>query len=182
MRASFAGFAAVLVLAGCGSAATGTVPPAGPPKYVAPSCPAPGPARPDQPGVIPIGPFGGQGGAIPDGFRPSWVLACPIEQRDLPGQGRWQVQVTERADLTPRQADALLAVLRKPSEPTYPDQVCAAGPALRGPYYALVDGRGTAIEPRLPTETCGDVEPDAAAALHDLPYRELSVRPEVPLG
>ncbi|HEY2699084.1 MAG TPA: hypothetical protein VGJ45_26745 [Pseudonocardiaceae bacterium] len=183
MRASLAGLAALLVLPGCGRAAT-AAPPPGPPKYVATSCPAPGPAPSNQPYATAIGPFGGAGGAIPDGFQPSWVLACPIEQRYLPGQGSWQVQVSERAELTTRQADALLAVLRTPSEPSSTDQVCAAvhGPMMLGPYYALVDRHGTALEPALPTDACGEVDPDVAKALHDLPYRELSIRPEAPVS
>ncbi|HEY4455809.1 MAG TPA: hypothetical protein VGN81_15960 [Pseudonocardiaceae bacterium] len=183
MRASLAGlagFAVLAALAGCGRPTA--TPQAGPPKYVATSCPAPGPTPSNRPDATAIGPFGGTGGAIPDGFQPSWVLACPIEQRYLPGQGTWQIQVTERADLTANQANALLTQLRKPSAPTDTDQVCAAGPMLLGPYYALVDRHGTAIEPQLPTDACGEVDPDAAKALHDLPYRELSTRPEAPVS
>lgn len=176
---ALAGFAGAALVVGCGS---GTAPAhqVSPPKYVAASCPAPAPAT--GPGAGPsvrLGPFGGSGGGIPDGFTPAWVLACPIELRVLPGQGSWQVQVTQRADLTAGQASRLLALLRQPSDVAGPDQICTAeGIVLE--YYALVDAHGTAIEPAIPTDACGKPKPDVVKELSGLPYRELSVRPEAP--
>ena len=180
MRALLAGLAglAALVLVGCGTSAQ--APQAGPPKYVPASCPAPGPTPSDRPGVTVLGPFGGGEGAIPAGFQLAWVLACPIEQRYVPGQGLWQTQVTERADLTTSQADALLAVLRASSDASNDDQMCTAQLTV-GPYYALVDRHGTAIQPALPTGLCGAIKPEVTKALGALPYRELSVRPEAPV-
>lgn len=155
----------------------GTVPQAGPPKYVAASCPAPS----NEPGARAVGPFGGAGGAIPAGFQPAWVLSCPIELRDMPGQGQWQVQLTERADLDAAQAVALLTKLRQPSDAAGPDQICTADGVV-WPYYALVDAHGTAIEPAIPVNGCGKPKFDVAKVLGELPYRELSTRPEAPVG
>lgn len=180
MRAWYAGLVAVLVLVGCGAEPTGPAPAAAAPKYVAASCPAPGPTPANRPDVTAIGPFGGGGGSIPAGFQLAWVLFCPIEQRYLPGQGTWRVQVTERADLTASQASALLAVLREPSDATPAGQICAAGLVI-GPYYALIDRQGTAIDPALPTGPCGAVKPEVTKALSGLPYREISVLPEAPV-
>jgi hypothetical protein len=126
-----------------------------------------------------IGPFGGSGGAIPADFRLAWVLACPIEVQNLPGQGNWQTQITERADLDPAQADALLARLRQPSQAARPGQICTADLEVP-PYYALVDANGTAVEPAIPADSCGKPLATALKALADLPYRQLSTRQEAP--
>jgi hypothetical protein len=76
-----------------------------------------------------------------DGAQPA-----RFSRRGLPAG---HIQVTERADLDPSQANALLAILRQPSDPPPADQICTAeGIVLT--YYALVDAHGTAIEPSIP--------------------------------
>jgi hypothetical protein len=198
MRALLTGLAGFVVLAsltGCGtpSGAAGPVPPVGPPKYVATSCPTPttepeastsaepGTPASGEPGVHAIGPIGGSGGAIPAGFRLAWVLACPVEIQNLPGRGDWWVQLTERADLDPAQASALLAQLRQPSQPPRAGDICTMD-LVEPPYYALVDDNGTAIEPAFPRDSCDKPMASVGKALDDLPYRQLSSTPERPVN
>ncbi|HEY4020668.1 MAG TPA: hypothetical protein VGM75_18390 [Pseudonocardiaceae bacterium] len=195
MRALLTGLAgctAVVLLSGCGTTASSpitapalpvaTLPaatlPALPPKYVPASCPTPGAEPTDGNGV---GPYGDTGGGIPAGFQPTWVLACPVQPRNLPGKGWRQVQVTERADLDPNQANTLLGVLRQPSDARRADQICTAD-GLVLTYYALIDAHGTAIEPPIPMTGCNKPKPGVLKALNGLPYRELSTLPEAPTG
>jgi hypothetical protein len=187
MRALLAGLVGFIVIASltsCSSpgGAVDAVPPVGPPKYVAASCATPTTVQPSARATAPgLSGFTGSGGAIPDGFQPAWVLACPVEMQNLPGRGNWWVRLTERADLDPAQAKALLAQLRQPSQPHQPGEICTAN-LVQLPYYALVDARGTAVEPAIPTDSCDKPMDAVGNALQNLPYRQLSSTPERPVS
>jgi hypothetical protein len=180
VRIGLIGLAAATVLAGCAGPSVqppgGSGPSGAPPVYVSTSCPVPA----QRPGARAIGPFGGHGGGIPAGFELSWVLGCPIRIGNLPGKGQWQMQVTERADLTAATADTVLGLLRQPSDPTNPNQICTADLEVT-PYYALVDPHGTAIEPAIPADSCGKPRAAVLKALDGLPFHTLSTTPQAPI-
>jgi hypothetical protein len=86
----------------------------------------------------------------------------------VPGRGRWWFRVEERADTD---AAALLAALRRPDERGSTGMVCL-DVAIGVPYFALVDGSGTQLRPRVPRDRCGQPQAQALAALRALPFRE----------
>jgi hypothetical protein len=100
-----------------------------------------------------------------------------MQDQILPGKGEWEVLVAERTD-TP--ATALVDLLRQPSKPADPHEICAADLELV-PYFALVDGSGTVIQPAMPTDGCGKPQAAAVAALNALPFRALSTTPSAPI-
>lgn len=155
--------ALLIVLAGCGvgGAASGAVstPATRQPDWVTPTCPTPGQSL-------------HTGGGVPTDFRVTWVLRCGTETRNLPGHGRWTVQVAERAD-TP--ATNLLAQLRQPSTAGRTGECAAQSVSIA--YFALVDATGRALVPTVPTGTCGQPLPGVATALAALPFRTIAVDP-----
>jgi hypothetical protein len=107
--------------------------------------------------------------AIPDGFATAAVQRCRTEVRDVPGRGKWNVEITERAD-TP--AADLVAQLRRPSDPL------TAGPCtmelVPPPVFLLVDAAGRTVLPAVPTDACGKPRAEVRAALDALPFHTLS--------
>lgn len=105
---------------------------------------------------------------VPDGFATVWVLRCNTELRDVPGQGKWLVQVAQRADTT---ATELVAELRKPSD-ARTAQACTLEMAVP-PYFVLVDAAGKAVVPTVPTDPCGKPRRAARTLVEALPFRTL---------
>jgi hypothetical protein len=161
MRWMICVFAVVLVVAGCGSK---TVPAAaGPPVWVEPSCP-------EKQELFPGGSV--TRGSIPADFGTAWVLRCRTDVRDLPGKGKWQVQITERADTA---APELMEQLRKPSDERS-EGACTLDFVVP-PYFVLVDAGGKAILPAVPADGCGKPRQSALRALEALPFRAISETP-----
>lgn len=132
-----------------------------PPVWVEPSCPDP----------VPNGDATATGG-IPGDFETSWVLRCHSDVRDVPGDGRWLMDIAERADTS---APELLDQLRRESDPQ------SGGPChailVVPPYFALVDPAGRALLPMIPTDQCGSPRQQALDALAALPFQVLSETP-----
>jgi hypothetical protein len=102
------------------------------------------------------------------------VLRCERRVETLPGRGQWQVQITERAD-TP--ATDLIAQLNRPSVKSVTPSAPCSLVAVSIAYFALVDTRGRAWVPTVPTGPCGQPLPEVAAALQALHFRTLSTEP-----
>jgi len=154
----------IALVAGCGAAPArdaggGSAETPAPPVWVEPRCPD---QLPDGSGASTIT------GGIPADFVTSWVLRCRTDIREVPGEGRWLVLVTERAD-TP--AADLLDLLRQPSDP--PSGACPAMLVVP-PYFALVDPAGEALLPTIPTDRCRFPREEARDAVEALPFRVLS--------
>lgn len=109
-------------------------------------------------------------GGIPADFVATAVVRCRNEFREVPGEGTWVVQITERAD-TP--VSQLVTLLRRPSEPTSPGATCP-DIAYSVPYFALVDAEGRALLPDVPTEVCGKPREEVTNLLGTLPYQTVT--------
>lgn len=84
--------------------------------------------------------------AVPATFEVAWVLRCRGDMRAFPGEGRWAVQVEERADTD---AADLLTALGRPDEKASGDVLCTA--VKHGlPYFVLVGRDGSVVRPRAP--------------------------------
>lgn len=184
-KAGLATLLLVTVLSGCGTAAT----PGGAQVTLAPATGAPdgpvrsGPALPGYAGsdcpkeaglanLFPAAPPPAEPGPVPDGFTPTWVLRCRTEVRDLPGQGQWNVVVTERADTA---ATELVEQLRRPSDPRTAE-ACTLELVVP-PYFLLVDAAATAILPEVPTDICGKPRREVLELVNSLEYRTLAEAP-----
>lgn len=153
------------VLIAAALAACGTAAPPSAPVPIEPVCPE-GLVTPD------IGSVEVHGRPIPDGFVTAWVLRCRGEVRDRPGEGRWLVAVSERADTA---APELVAELRKPSDPRT-TEACTLE-LVTQPYFLLVDANGEKVLPAVPTDGCGKPRREALAQLEKLTFRTVSERP-----
>jgi len=109
-----------------------------------------------------------QQGAEPAlGIDVSWVLRCRVEEKAFPGEGVWQVLITERADGSPT---ALIAALSKPSV-SPPAGIACPAIAMIVPWFMLVDGNDKAHLPKIPTTICGMPQDDVITALNALPFK-----------
>ena len=113
-----------------------------------------------------------RGTPIPEGFATAWVLRCRGEVRPRPGEGKWLVALSERAD-TP--ATELVAELRKPSDPRT-TEACTLELVTR-PYFVLVDANGRTVLPDVPTDGCAKPRREALAELEKLNFRTIAERP-----
>jgi predicted small lipoprotein YifL len=156
----------VLTLAGCGKAA----PPGSDgkaPVLVDPVCPDKPAALPGDPNAPRV-----ETSVVPADFVTVAVVRCRSEVRDQPGQGKWSVQITERADSP---ATELVAELRKPSD-ARTAELCTLELVIP-PLFFLLDPAGKAIAPAIPTDSCGKPRRDARAELDKLPFRTVSEKP-----
>ncbi|GGS70096.1 hypothetical protein GCM10010156_31100 [Planobispora rosea] len=115
---------------------------------------------------------------FPDEFIPVRVVRCRWETRYLPGKGRWEVAIEERAD---GPASELTAELRRPSERPFSlfglfGEMCTLE-AVIVDYFVVVDSSGRAVLPEVPTGACDKPSESALDALHRLPYRVESETP-----
>jgi hypothetical protein len=157
-----------LTVAACGKA----VPPAAQiplqvdPLVVEPVCSEHGPSIPGDPNSPPPATS-----PMPTDFVTAAVVRCRIEERDVPGQGKWLFLVNERADSP---AAELVAQLRRPSDAPTADACDAM--LVVPPEFFLVDAAGKAITPAIPTDTCGKPRREALAELEKLPYKPVSAK------
>lgn len=153
----------LLALAVCGKAAP-------PPSAEAPA--RTGPACPKELETGNLGDTVIYGTPIPDDFTTTWVLRCRSDVRPRPGEGKWLVALSERAD-TP--ATALVVELRKPSDPRS-TELCTPE-LVATPYFVLVDANGRTVLPAVPTDGCGKPRREALAELDKLSFRTVAERP-----
>lgn len=110
-------------------------------------------------------------GGIPADFVAAAVVRCRSEFREVPGEGTWVVQITERADAPVSQ---LVDLLRRPSETPPPGQIACPDIAYSVPYFLLVDAAGKALLPTVPTEVCGKPLGEVTNLLENLPYKTVT--------
>lgn len=108
-------------------------------------------------------------GGIPDDFVPTGVLRCRTETREIEGQGKVTMLITERADTD---TGELLAELRWPSD-LRSEGICDAS-YVEAPYVILVDPAGKALVPAVPTDSCGKPRPEVRNLVATLSYRIVS--------
>lgn len=160
-----------MILAGCGTPEAPPVadgrPGAEAYPVVEPTCPASDPHQLPEDSIAPHG-----SGGVPQSFVTAWVLRCRSDLRDKPGQGKWTVQVAERADAP---ATELVAELRRPSDPL--TNAACTMELVVPPYFVLVDAAGKGVAPAVPTDQCGKPRREALAALDKLAFRVISETP-----
>jgi hypothetical protein len=158
-----------VAVVGCGTVHSGTGP-------AAPSTrgPAPGavPARVAQ-GVHCLGPERQPvGEPLPAGFAVVAAIRCIQADRAVPGRGLWQFELRQVAD---HGMARLAAALRRPSVTPPPNTACAV-PEIGVPPFVLLGRDGRMIYPKLPTEKCGNPQPQVLAAVRELHWVTVSAQ------
>lgn len=110
---------------------------------------------------------------LPAEVVPAAVVRCRVEQRDLPGKGRWTVVVQERADSG---LGDFVSAMRAADEPTPDNQLCRARLVLV-PWFVVVEASGHVVRARMPLDSCGQPKTAVLAAFEALPYRQVSATP-----
>ena len=152
----------VLGIAACGSGTRLAVKP--PPITAAPGGGTPGTTCPP--------PFrtGLSAATLPAGFAPTTAVSCGVDLEPIPGRGQWDVQVERRATTG---LGPLVTALRQRSQPQ--GGACAV-PATFVQLFDLIDGAGRAVQPRIPTDHCGEPQQQVLTALNQLPWEIVSTQ------
>ncbi len=168
--------AALLLLTGCGKAATpvDTVAGGGPGasgqlKRIAPiACPSPdvlmSGLEANQPDAADV---------LPAGFTTSEVLLCTIEYREIDGAPAAPFLVTKRATGDVNTFTALETELRTPSDPIGIDVMCTMDLRLV-PWFEMLAIGDQSMRPAVPTDVCGKPRSSALDALNALTFTEES--------
>jgi hypothetical protein len=109
-------------------------------------------------------------GGVPTDFEPVAVVRCRDEVRRVPGEGRWQVRITERADVP---GPELVDLLRGPSDTAPPGTICTAKGVIT-PYFQLVDAEGRALLPAVPRTACGTPWEEVTDLIGSLRYHTVA--------
>ena len=103
-------------------------------------------------------------------FRPVTVVTCGDENRQLPGDGDWEVNVRKIATAG---VAALQHAFELPNQPAG-DGACTAN-LIVVPLLVLVDAAGHTLAPTPPTGVCGKPLDTFLEALHGVRWREVAV-------
>jgi hypothetical protein len=106
--------------------------------------------------------------ALPAGFAASGAVLCAPSVNLVNGSGR--------AGFTERVADrglaTLVAVLQRPSAQLAPGLICAAQ-LVAVPVLFLIGRDGQIVRPVIPTDECGQPQPEVLDALQHVPWLTL---------
>ncbi|MFN8158121.1 MAG: hypothetical protein U0R68_11930 [Candidatus Nanopelagicales bacterium] len=166
LRRSAPLLAGVLLLAGCAATSSGSASPSGSGSDAAAEasrCPGPGE-------VLDATTSGHQpAGAVVLGAQDSVVavVRCSPGEKDVPGEGSWQV-VTEETATTG--LEPLVAALRAPA-PTASSRGCLDY-LLLVPWIGLELADGRFVRPVVPLDSCGHPSSDTLKALQDLSWEQ----------
>lgn len=167
LRCSVPLLAGVLLLAGCGATSSGSASPSG---SVPASAAAAGASRCPGPGEVLDATTSGHqpaGAVVLDGLDSVVaVVRCTPSEKDVPGEGRWQV-VTEETATTG--LEPLVAALRAPA-PTASSHGCLDY-LLVVPWIGLELADGRFVRPVVPLDGCGHPSATVRKALQGLSWQ-----------
>lgn len=100
------------------------------------------------------------------------AIRCIQANRVVAGRGMWQFKLWQVAE---HGLARLTDALRRPSATPPPGLACAE-PGISVPPFALLGSTGQMIYPRLPTEECGNPQPQVVAAAQALHWVTVSAQ------